>query len=570
MKIALAQLNYHIGNFEATLKKMKAAISWAIAQHADLIVFAELAASGYPPRDLLNDTDFLKHCNHVVSELHALSDKIAIIVGSPEINLNGKGKKLFNAAYFLSEKNNPLIVRKTLLPTYDIFDEYRYFEPATSNEIIHFKNKKIALSICEDIWNIGTEDTLYATNPLDQYIQEPPDFIINIAASPFHYNQSSKRLQVIQANCLRYHVPLLYVNHVGAQTELIFDGQSMVADAQGNIVGILPKFQEALGLFDTSSLQFTTHQLQADANHEAINKNNFSQEKTSLAATIHLSDEQLADIYAALVLGIQDFFTKLHFKKALIGLSGGIDSALVLALAQAALGSEHVWAVLMPSHFSSEHSITDALQLAEQLKVKHSIIPIESNYNSMMESLQLHFEQKPFDVAEENLQARLRGVLLMALSNKHGHIVLNTSNKSEAAVGYGTLYGDMCGALSVIGDLYKTQVYQLAQFINRERTIIPEQILNKAPSAELRPNQQDNQSLPEYEILDEILFQFIEKQQSPDAQVYAKWDRSLVNRIVSLVNLSEYKRYQTPPTLRISPKAFGMGRRMPIAAKYTQ
>lgn len=567
MKIALAQLNYHIGNFEVNFQKIKKAIDHAIAQQAELIVFAELAICGYPPRDFLHYPDFLQQCKKIIDQLTPISDKIAILIGGPEINTEWQGKRLYNAAYFLNHQKIESIVRKSLLPTYDVFDESRYFEANKQFETIHFKGTKIALTICEDIWNVAFSKPLYSTTPLDHLVKQNPDCIINIAASPFDYEQSKKRLQVIQTNCLKYQLPLLYVNHVGAQTELIFDGNSMAVDSTGQIIGELPKFEEAMAYFDTVSQKFDSFSF---SNFQALPalQNSTSSTSDTKAGHVKFNSQQTAHVYSALKLGIQDYFRKLNLKKAVLGLSGGIDSAIVAALAQAALGSENVWAVLMPSPYSSSHSITDAIELAKNLKVKHTIIPIDKHYNSLLTSLQIYFENKPFDLTEENLQARLRALILMALSNKHGHILLNTSNKSEAAVGYGTLYGDMCGGLSVIGDVYKTQVYQLTQYINWKQCVIPENILTKAPSAELRPNQQDNQSLPEYDVLDEILYLYIEKQNSPSTIIEAGWDKNIVNKVVHLVNSSEHKRHQAPPILRISPKAFGMGRRMPIAAKY--
>jgi NAD+ synthase (glutamine-hydrolysing) len=544
MRIAVSQLNYHIGNFESNYEKMAAAVAVAKNQKADIIVFSELAVCGYPPRDFLEFPDFISRCNKVIEKLAALTNDIAIVVGAPSVNPNIEGKDLFNSAYFLAEGKIQNIVHKALLPTYDIFDEYRYFEPNREFNPVTFKGKKIALTVCEDLWNVGNENPLYTTCPMDELIHENPDFIINISASPFDYNHADDRIKVLKANCERYHLPIFYVNHVGAQTELIFDGGSLIMTADGKVYDELPYFEECLKVYDLDKL---------------FKKTSDDRRQTT---------EKIERIHDALVLGIKDYFSKLGFTKAILGLSGGIDSTVVLCLAEKALGKDNVLPVLLPSEFSSEHSVDDSLALVKNLGVQHKIISIKNSYNATLDVLQEHFENKPFNVAEENLQARIRANILMALSNKFGHILLNTSNKSEAAVGYGTLYGDMCGGLSVIGDVYKTEVYQLAHYINRNEEIIPNNIITKAPSAELRPNQKDSDSLPEYDILDPILFEYIEKRTGPKELVAMGYDKALVDRVLKLVNTNEYKRHQTPPILRVSPKAFGMGRRMPIVGKY--
>jgi len=549
MRIAVSQLNYHIGNFESNYEKMATAIVEAKNQKADIIIFSELAVCGYPPRDFLEFPDFISRCNKVIEQLAALSNNIAIVVGAPSVNPNLEGKDLFNSAFFLFEGKVQNVIHKALLPTYDIFDEYRYFEPNREFHPVVFKGKKIALTVCEDLWNVGNENPLYTTSPMDELIHENPDFIINISASPFDYNHAADRIKVLKANCERYHLPIFYVNHVGAQTELIFDGGSLIMTAEGNVADELPYFEECLRVYDLDKLfEKTTPDSYRDDRRQTT--------------------EKIQRIHDALVLGIKDYFRKLGFTKAILGLSGGIDSAVVLCLAEKALGKENVLAVLMPSEFSSEHSVDDSLALVKNLGVAHKIISIKNPYDATLGMLKEHFENMPFNVAEENLQARIRANILMALSNKFGHILLNTSNKSEAAVGYGTLYGDMCGGLSVIGDVYKTEVYQLANYINREKEIIPNNIITKAPSAELRPNQKDSDSLPEYDILDPILFEYIEKRTGPKELVAMGYDKTLVDRVLKLVNTNEYKRHQTPPILRVSPKAFGMGRRMPIVGKY--
>lgn len=543
MKIAVAQINYHIGDFSGNLSKIRSCIEKARSLKADIVCFGELAVCGYPPRDFLEFNDFIRLGLESIEEIRKATKDIAVVVGAPTPNPVKEGKDLFNSAYFIANEEILYIQHKALLPTYDIFDEYRYFEPGSRFDVVEYKGKKIALTICEDIWNIGNENPLYTICPLDEVVGKNPDFIINISASPFNYDHAESRIKIIRANVERYKVPMFYINHVGAQTEIIFDGGSVIMGPEGRIYEELPYFKEVLKCYELD---------------EVVNQNkNIEQPKN-----------KILEIHDAIILGIRDYFSKLRIQRAIIGLSGGIDSAVTAYLAVRALGAEHVRVVLMPSHFSSEHSVSDALELAENLNIRHDVIPIERIYDSSMYTLQDLFKDLPFGLAEENLQARIRGNMLMAISNKFGGIVLNTSNKSEAAVGYGTLYGDMCGGISVIGDLYKTEVYQLAEYINREEEIIPVNILTKEPSAELRPDQKDSDSLPAYDILDKVLFEYIELQKGPQEIINLGYDEKLVNRILRLVNINEFKRHQTAPVLRVSSKAFGMGRRMPIVGKY--
>jgi NAD+ synthase (glutamine-hydrolysing) len=544
LKIALAQLNYHIGNFESNTRKIIQSIEKAKKEGAELVVFAELAISGYPPRDFLEFADFINQCNDSLQTIAKHCTSIAAVIGTPTFSKLKKGKILYNSAAFLFDGKVQQFVNKTLLPNYDVFDEYRYFEPNKNFTVVDFKGKKIALTICEDLWNV-TDNLLYSVNPMDELIGQKPDFMVNIAASPFNYHQTKIRTEVLRRNAIRYKIPLFYVNHVGAQTELLFDGGSLVMNKEGELVDELHYFEEDFRIFELEKITETKHPFYQ------------AQPRTDISM-----------IYEALVMGIKNYFQKLGFTKAILGLSGGIDSAVVAALASRALGSENVYNVLLPSRFSSAHSIDDAVLLAKNFGMPYDIINIEKAFNSFEETLQPLFKDLPFNIAEENMQARARGVILMALSNKFGHILLNTSNKSEAAVGYGTLYGDMNGGLSVIGDVYKTQVFELANYINREKEFIPENIIIKPPSAELRHDQKDSDSLPEYAILDEILYQYIELRKGPSEIIQMGFEEGLVKRILKLVNTSEYKRYQTPPILRISSKAFGMGRRMPIVAKY--
>ena len=542
MKIALSQLNYHIGNFDNNVEKIITEISRAEQEGAELIVFAELAVSGYPPRDFLEFKDFVQRCNSSIETIATYCNNIAAIIGTPVFNNNPKGKPLYNAAAFCHKGKVQHYTKKTLLPNYDIFDEYRYFEPNNRFDIIEFKGKRIALTICEDLWNVQ-DNPLYTVNPMDELMKQQPDLMINIAASPFDYKQAETRKDVLVKNTLQYQLPLVYVNHVGAQTELLFDGGSLVMNKKGEIINELNYFEEDFSIVDIDNLDSTVKKVQPD---------------TSGIELIH----------DALVMGVRNYFQKLGFKKAILGSSGGIDSAVTAAIAAKALGHKNIYNVLLPSRFSSDHSVNDAVQLADNLQSPYDIIEIENTFNALEKTLQPYFKGLPFNVAEENLQARARGIILMGLSNKFGHILLNTSNKSEAAVGYGTLYGDMNGGLSVLGDVYKTQVFELARFINRDKEIIPENIITKPPSAELRPDQKDSDSLPDYDILDVILYQYIEERKGPKEIIAMGYEEALVNRILKMVNTNEYKRYQTPPILRVSSKAFGMGRRMPIVARY--
>lgn len=544
MKIALAQLNYHIGNFESNTKKIIENIALAKAGGADLVVFAELAVCGYPPRDFLEFEEFISLCEGAGREIASHCKGIACIIGLPVKNDAIAGKDLYNAAYFIEEGEIKAVVKKALLPNYDVFDEYRYFEPATQFDCIDFKGTRIALTICEDLWNINN-NPLYISNPMDVLITQKPDVMINIAASPFSYQHDDERIIVLSDNAKKYQLPLLYVNQVGAQTEIIFDGGSMVFDNKGNLLDEMPYFKEHLRTYTLNGQNIEGY--------------------TSIA---HEQASDIAQIHDALVLGIQDYFQKSGFSKAVLGLSGGIDSAIVCALACRALGPENVMAVLMPSQYSSDHSIKDALDLVENFGCKHEIIPIGEAADAFDSMLAKAFTGLSFNLTEENIQARSRGIVVMAMSNKFGYILLNTSNKSECAVGYGTLYGDMCGAIGVIGDVYKTQIYELAHYINKDGEVIPENTIVKAPSAELRPGQKDSDSLPDYDTLDAILYQFIELKKSSAAIIALGYDEALVRRIMKMVNAAEFKRYQTPPILRVSPKAFGMGRRMPIVGKY--
>ncbi|MCC6460083.1 MAG: NAD+ synthase [Saprospiraceae bacterium] len=543
MKIALAQLDYHIGNFDGNLNKMLAAVEQAKTQGADIICFGELAVCGYPPRDFLEFDDFIQRCYTSVDVLKNASRDIAIVVGAPSRNPVPEGKDLYNSAYFLYGGEILGVQHKALLPTYDIFDEYRYFEPARVFHPVAFKGKKIALSVCEDIWNVGNENPLYTICPLDEMMADAPDFILNISASPFNYAHAALRIHTVRANVERYNIPLFYTNHVGAQTDIIFDGGSIVMSPDGLVFDEMPYFEECLRVYELVEVQ-------------------------AGGRSAEQPKEKVRLIHDALLVGIRDYFRKLGFSKAILGLSGGIDSAVTAVLAAKALGPENVRVLLLPSQYSSDHSVDDARQLAVNLGIAYDIVPIRPIFEAFEAALQPFFEGLAFNVTEENIKARSRGTLLMAMSNKFGNILLNTTNKSEMAVGYGTLYGDLCGGLAVLADVYKTEVYALAAYLNKDGEIIPQNSIVKPPSAELRPGQKDSDSLPPYEILDALLYQYIECRKGPRELAALGFDETLVARVLRMVNLNEFKREQAAPVLRVSSKGFGMGRRMPIVGKY--
>jgi NAD+ synthase (glutamine-hydrolysing) len=535
--IAIAQINVHVGNFEENTQKIITQIQKAKLKGAKLVVFPELAVCGYPPRDFLEFDFFIDSCENSVNEIATHAMGIEVIVGAPCRNQNLKGKKLYNAAFHLKNGEVSDVFYKTLLPNYDVFDEYRYFESNTTFKKFVIDGHSYGVAICEDLWNTE-HDTLYTVSPAKALKKIGVETIINIAASPFSYVQDSARKKTLRENAIKHDLSIVYCNHIGAQTELIFDGGSFFMDSNGVVINQAKMFSEDL-IFGNQTSEF-------------------SEIKTTKIQLIH----------DALVLGVKDYFKKSGFSKAVLGLSGGVDSAVTFALAAEALGADNVLGVLMPSEFSSDHSIKDAEEIVQNLGGRKTMLPIKSTFVSFENELKDLFLGEVFDVTEENLQARIRGTFLMAVSNKFGNIVLNTSNKSEAAVGYGTLYGDMNGGLSVLGDVYKTEVFALAKYINRNKEIIPLNTILKPPSAELRPDQKDSDSLPEYEILDPILFNYIENRKGEKELVEMGFDEQLVCKVLRLVNLTEYKRYQTPPTLRISSKSFGMGRRMPIVAKY--
>src|SRR5258706_5028201 len=579
MKIALAQQNYHIGNFEDNTRKIIEGIKWAKDQKADLVVFSELCICGYPPRDFLEFNDFINKCYESLDVIKLHADTIGVLVGSPARNPQKEGKDLFNAVFLLHEKEIKSEIYKTLLPNYDVFDEYRYFEPAFDWKVMEFKGKKLAVTICEDIWNMG-DNLMYRITPMEKLMPFKPDVMINLSASPYNYAQDIVRNSIVKAHTVKYKLPMLYCNTIGSQTEIVFDGGSLVYDINGNKIKEMKYFEEDYQLFDLESLAkelpssgVTSPGADPEQAAYFYSARDVGQRVNTLD---YLADKKnIEEIYHAIILGIRDYFKKMGFDKAILGSSGGIDSAVTQSLAIEALGKENVRAILMPSPYSSSHSVSDAEQLSKNLGNPYDIIPIKHIYESFLTGLKPVFKDLPFGIAEENIQSRTRGNLLMAIANKFGYILLNTSNKSELATGYGTLYGDMAGGLGVLGDLYKTQIYALAKFINTKNAmqsaglhIIPSNIITKAPSAELKPDQKDSDSLPEYDILDRILYQYIELRHGPNEIVAKGYDAALVARVLKLVNTNEYKRNQICPIIRVSCKAFGVGRRLPIVGKY--
>jgi NAD+ synthase (glutamine-hydrolysing) len=574
MKIALAQQNYHIGNFEKNTEKIIEGVKWAKKQGADLVVFSELCICGYPPRDFLEFKDFIDKCYQSIDIVRQHADTIGVLVGSPSRNLQKDGKDLFNAVFLLQDKEIKSEIHKTLLPNYDVFDEYRYFEPAYDWNIMEFKGKKLAVTICEDVWNMG-DNPLYRLTPMEKLMFFHPDVMINLSASPYNYAQDIVRNSIVKAHVLKYKMPMLYCNTVGSQTEIVFDGGSLIYDINGCKVKEMKYFEEDYQVFDLEKLSTRNAPAAAfdagkNSHHASYYYSAFDVGREMDTIQYLVGEKNIDEIYHALILGIRDYFDKMGFKKAILGSSGGIDSAVTQVLAVDALGKENVRALLMPSQYSSSHSVEDAENLSKNLGNPHDIVPIKNIYDSFLKELKPIFRDAPFSIAEENIQSRTRGNLLMAVANKFGYILLNTSNKSELATGYGTLYGDMAGGLSVLGDVYKMQVYALARHINKKngKAIIPQNVIDKDPSAELRPNQKDIDSLPEYEKLDRILYQYIELRQGPKEIIGTGYEKELVDRVLKLVNSNEYKRNQFCPIIRVSCKAFGVGRRMPIVGKY--
>lgn len=547
MRVALVQLNTIVGDVGGNVARVLDAMNRARSERADLVVFPELCVSGYPPRDLVERTAFIRQCEAGLERIRTATQASAspgVIVGLPLPSRAETGKGVTNSAVMLAGGKVLHRHDKLLLPTYDVFDEARYFEPAETCEPFEFAGEKIGLSICEDAWNDPAlfRRRPYAVDPIQMLASRGARLMINISASPFAVGKEGFRAELMASHARRHHTPFVFVNLIGANDELVFDGRSLVLDARGHIASMLPSFEEGMTVVDTN----------ADGTEKP-----------------YQAMEEIESMRRALVLGARDYFAKCGFTRAVVGLSGGIDSALTLCLAAEALGSSNVMGVAMPSPFSSPASLDDARALAANLRVELEVIPIADVMSGYDAALAPAFKNKPRDVTEENLQARIRGNLLMALSNKFGSLVLSTGNKSELAVGYCTLYGDMSGGLALISDVPKTSVYRLAALYNREREIIPRSTLEKAPSAELRPGQKDTDTLPPYEILDPILDLYLEDGLSTDEIVARGFERATVEWIVRAVRVNEYKRRQAAPGIKVTSKAFGVGRRFPVAARYT-
>lgn len=557
MRIALAQINPTVGDFAGNLALISEYVERAAAQGAELVVFPELATCGYPPADLLEKESFVDQAEAMLASIAALTSgagRPAILCGSPMRCENVRGKHVRNVAALLADGAIHSVQQKMLLPFYDVFDEQRYFEPAREQSLQVVKGHAVAVTVCEDAWNdkLFWPRQLYPVDPVEELMRQwavlpqplsGQRLILNISASPYWHGKIAVRQKMLGALAKRHRATMVMVNQVGANDSLVFDGSSLVVGPDGELLAQAKSFGEELLIFDTTAPD---------------------------PAQVPVPEDETALTWQALVLGTRDYLRKTGFQKAIVGLSGGIDSALVAAIAVEALGAENVQGVGMPSEFSSSGSVSDAEKLAANLGISFSIVPIKEIYTQFNGALKPFFEGTPFGLAEENLQPRIRGSLLMALSNKTGALVLTTGNKSEMACGYCTLYGDMVGALAVIADVYKTEVYALSRYVNREREIIPEDTLTKPPSAELRPGQKDTDSLPPYDVLDPILRAYVEDYTSAEEIAAAQGvDLALVRRVIRLVEISEYKRQQAAPVLKVSRKSFGMGRRFPIAAKRT-
>jgi NAD+ synthase (glutamine-hydrolysing) len=545
MKIALCQINTTVGAFRANVDKVAAAAERAKTSGCDLAVFPELTLTGYPPRDLLDRPGFLRRAEEALLDAAARAKILPVLVGTVTPN-TGKGKPLFNTAVLLQDGKVAALRRKTLLPNYDVFDEDRYFEPCPAPEgPLEFADTRIGVTICEDLWVGGAEPAreLYARDPVADLSGASCDFLVNLSASPFHHAKLSAREEMARQAALKAHAPVLYCNLVGGNDELVFDGYSLAVDSGGVLMSRAKGFEEDLLVVEAPDMK-PSDRSRSPGETEAL--------------------------WRALVLGLQDYLAKCGFKQALVGLSGGIDSALVAALAAEALGPDNVLGVTMPSPYSSRGSMEDSEALARNLKIGFLKVPITPLFEQSLLTLKPAFQGRGPDLTEENLQARLRGLVLMALSNKFNRMVLSTGNKSELSMGYCTLYGDMCGGLAVISDLLKTQVYDLSRYANRDGEKIPKEIFAKPPSAELKPNQRDQDTLPPYDVLDTVLKTYVEQNKPADEIAQKGISEALVGGILRAVDASEYKRRQMAPGLKVTPKAFGIGRRIPIAQKYRE
>ena len=536
LKFGLAQINTTVGALEENCLKIQEMLELSRKKGIDLVLFPELTLSGYPPQDLLEDKDFIDKNFEYLEKLAKNHPNSKAIIGFVEKNPI-QGKRPFNAAAFISNGKIKNILRKCLLPTYDVFDETRYFEASQKAYIIDFdENIRLGITICEDIWYLKEKN--YPFDPVAQQVEIGIDYLINISASPYEIGKGLQKEKLLRQKAIHYQVPILYLNLVGGNDELIFDGRSMIIGKDGKLEALAPDFEEILLEWSPKSKPKPIH---------------------------YISQTEEESVFKALSLGISDYTRKCNFEKVLIGISGGIDSAITAALATHALGPQNVWGIAMPSRYSSPGSLTDAEALCKNLNIRHEVISIDCIFENYLNTLGPLFQNCKEDVTEENLQARIRGAILMALSNKFKSLVLTTGNKSEIAVGYCTLYGDTCGGFAVISDLPKTWVYRLAKYLNREKEVIPETIIQKPPSAELRPDQKDQDSLPDYDTLDAILSAYVEDRKTICEIVKMGYEKKLVKEIIRKVDLAEYKRKQLPPGFKITRKSFGMGRRMPVA-----
>ncbi len=572
MKIALAQLNPTIGDLNNNAAKIARAIEQSKKEGVDLVVFPEMAVTGYPPRDLLLYSAFIRDVKKITLQaIRPNTRGITAILGVPWRE-SGREEKLFNSALVMKDGEILSVHHKTLLPNYDVFDEHRYFTPAARRNLLSLNGRHIAVTICEDTWNDKDywERRLYPEDPVEELVSRGADILVNISASPYHLGKIRDRHNMLSALARKYRCPLFYANQVGGNDELIFDGSSLVCLAQGDTIQA-PSFQEGLLInqLNDSKARFLPLDKTCKTPWKMEDEGNLGikmAHNRMLSATTYPVEEGADYVYQALVLGLRDYLGKTGFEQVVVGLSGGIDSSVTAALAVSALGPERVLGVLMPSRYSSSHSISDSLELAENLGMKTRTISIEKPFEAYLNLLN-QGEAPYLDLAEENVQARIRGNVLMFISNRDRRMLLTTGNKSEAAVGYCTLYGDMSGGLAVLADVPKTVVYQLAEYINQqaERALIPPGVIEKAPSAELRPGQKDQDSLPPYEILDRILHLYIEENYHMEEITALGFDVDLVKSVVKKVDRSEYKRFQSAPGLRVTTRAFGSGRRMPIA-----
>lgn len=546
MKIAICQIDPIVGDIEGNTKKLENIVS-QYCDNIDLVVFPELYITGYPPRDLLEKRSFIEQSVRAIKEICTFSKKYhetGILFGAPLPTGKNTGKGLYNSALLVYKGEIIFTQHKSLIPTYDVFDESRYFDPAEDVEVVKFKKEILGISICEDAWNDPQlwGKRLYNRDPIEILAKKGATLFINISSSPFYVGKDKIRYKVISTHAKKHKIPFIYVNLVGGNDELIFDGKSLFLNGEGKVIEILPSFQENIKIVDTAQLTNIKH---------------------------YIPENEIEAIYKALILGIKDYMYKCNFQKAVIGISGGIDSAVTCCLAVEALGNKNVIGVCMPSEYTSRESIEYSQKLASNLGIELKIIPITSIYKSYIETLQIPLGfGKEIETAMENIQARIRGNILMAFSNKYGYLVLSTGNKSELATGYCTLYGDMTGGLAVISDVPKTTIYKLAEYINRNREVIPVGIIKRAPTAELKPGQTDQDTLPPYDILDQILHYYIEEGYSSEQIKKLNFDPAIVDWVIKTVNKNEYKRYQAPPGLKVTSKAFGIGRRIPIAAKY--